>query len=683
MEKFSLKQNKKRFHSLLRTLLLFVLLVNSPVLSKAQLSNPGTLVTVNLGENDRVEDVLLSLTGGSLDSVHSITNMKIVGGKLTTSDFWFLTEHMLYGPENQGKGNLQRLDIAEVGSVYENTLSYDMLSSTALKELIVPNTVEILDGNAFMNSKIEYLTIGKNTREVCGSLFGYDVNPSKYYSAFANMNYLKKVFVAEGNTHFKAIDGVLYSSDGKTLYAFPATHEKVEFTIPQDVKELAPCSFMGDNLRKIDLGSVEIVGANAFSNFHNLEEIIWGNNLKIIGPMAFNRIIIDGTETHIDKNRRNIVLPEGLEYIGREAFYPSLGIETMTLPSSIKTIGNGAFAGDGLYYSNLIKLDLSKCKELKAIPEQMCYYVNTLTDILWPQDGVLTDIGYGAFLSCSALKKVNLPASVENIGQMAFFMYDEIHPTMLEEVRLGKNVKKIEANAFGKLLGLKRFFIDAVTPPAVDEEGPTFVYTPVGDAVLYVPASSVEQYKVAQDFSKFGQIVGFDSFERTETGMGLNLNAFKNATHLKNIYLPKNTEYVEEGAFEGCTMLENVYIAPSTPDYFGENAFPDQEGTTIWVSNQEMKSKLDGQFGFQSTQVKVVESSGLHHIEKAQQCEIKINNHLLTVISHQATQLNIFSILGNKVVSTIIKENSPASFYLEEGIYLVTTNKESHKVIIK
>ena len=683
MEKFSLKQNKKRFHSLLRTLLLFVLLVNSPVLSKAQLSNPGTLVTVNLGENDRVEDVLLSLTGGSLDSVHSITNMKIVGGKLTTSDFWFHTEHMLYGPENQGKGNLQRLDIAEVGSVYENTLSYDMLSSTALKELIVPNTVEILDGNAFMNSKIEYLTIGKNTREVCGSLFGYDVNPSKYYSAFANMNYLKKVFVAEGNTHFKAIDGVLYSSDGKTLYAFPATHEKVEFTIPQDVKELAPCSFMGDNLRKIDLGSVEIVGANAFSNFHNLEEIIWGNKLKIIGPMAFNRIIIDGTETHIDKNRRNIVLPEGLEYIGREAFYPSLGIETMTLPSSIKTIGNGAFAGDGLYYSNLIKLDLSKCKELKAIPEQMCYYVNTLTDILWPQDGVLTDIGYGAFLSCSALKKVNLPASVENIGQMAFFMYDEIHPTMLEEVRLGKNVKKIEANAFGKLLALKRFFIDAVTPPAVDEEGPTFVYTPVGDAVLYVPASSVEQYKVAQDFSKFGQIVGFDSFERTETGMGLNLNAFKNATHLKNIYLPKNTEYVEEGAFEGCTMLENVYIAPSTPDYFGENAFPDQEGTTIWVSNQEMKSKLDGQFGFQSTQVKVVESSGLHHIEKAQQCEIKINNHLLTVISHQATQLNIFSILGNKVVSTIIKENSPASFYLEEGIYLVTTNKESHKVIIK
>ena len=38
--------------------------------------------------------------------------------------------------------------------------------------------------------------------------------------------------MAEGNTHYKSVDGALMTADGKKLIAYPSLSEQTSFTIP-------------------------------------------------------------------------------------------------------------------------------------------------------------------------------------------------------------------------------------------------------------------------------------------------------------------------------------------------------------------------------------------------------------------------------------------------------------------
>lgn len=649
--------------------------------SKAQVADPGPLVTVTLSGTEYLEDVMLAQVG-DYDKIHEVTNLKVVGGILSSSDIWFLTEHMAYDADNSGKGKLVRLDLSDVGRIGTNSVDAGVLSLIAVKELILPNTVQILDGNAFMNSKIEYLTLGRDTWKVCGSLFDEETDPKNYYSAFSNLNYLKKVFVAEGNTHFQSVDGILFDVKGEVLYAYPAARPDNEYTVPATVKEIAPCAFMGTNLDKIDFSNVEIIGGYAFANFASLQEIVWGNGLKYIAANAFSRALSSDLSTHSDESKRVISLPEGLLYIGKEAFVPTLGFERFELPSTLTYIGSAAFAGDGIYYSTLKTLDFSKCANLQVIPQQLCYYANQLKEIKWPENGVLHTIEYGAFFSCSGLRTLRLPESVETIGQMAFFMYDEINPSMLEEVRIGSKVKTIEANAFGKLYALKHFIIEASVPPVLDSEGPAFVYTPVRDNILYVPASAIDTYKNTDQYKRFGKIASVDSYDRTSTGMGLSIASFAGADSLQTIFLPKNTKYVEEEAFMNCPNLQNLFILSDSPEFFGNNAFPDRQHVVIWVVSSEMKERLDGQFAFRNTQVKVLDLDGIDNDATNAAVTVKVVDRRLVVTTQNKADINIYDLQGVRHAGNHHGTAATSTFDLRGGVYVVKVNQTASKVVI-
>lgn len=649
--------------------------------TKAQVVEPGPLVTVTLSNTDYLEDAMLAQVG-DYEKIHEVTNLKVIGGILSSSDIWFLTEHMAYDADNSGKGKLVRLDLSDVDNFGNNSIDAGVLSLIAVKELILPNIVEILDGNAFMNSKIEYLTIGRDTWKVCGALFAEDTDPKNYYSAFANLNYLKKVFVAEGNKHFKAVDGILFDAKGEVLYAYPAARQGNEYTIPATVKEIAPCAFMGTKLDKIDFSNVEIIGGYAFTNFASLRDIQWGKGLKYIAANAFSRTLSSELNTHLDDNKRIISLPEGLLYIGKEAFLPTIGFESFELPSTLVYLGSAAFAGDGIYYSTLKTLDFSKCTNLEVIPQQLCYYANQLKEIKWPEEGVLHTIEYGAFFSCSGLRTLQLPESVETIGQMAFFMYDQINPSMLEEVRIGSKVKTIEANAFGGLYALKRFFIEASVPPALDSEGPAFVYTPIRDNILYVPAAAVDTYKNTDQYKNFGKITSLDTYERTSSGMGVPIMSFSGADKLKTIFIPKNTKYIEEDAFMNCTNLQNLFIPSDSPEFFGINAFPDQQKLVIWVASEKMKAKIDGQFAFSHTQVKVIDEDGTDNSAAIASITMKVVDGSLLVTTQDAADIDVYDLQGAHLASRHHDKASTSTFVLGGGVYLVKVNQTASKVVI-
>lgn len=90
---------------------------------------------------------------------------------------------------------------------------------------------------------------------------------------------------------------------------------------------------------------------------------------------------------------KKIVVEDGVTSIGSYAFSFDLSVTDVTLPSSLKTIGNDAFWG--------------------------CY---GLTSVVIPEG--VTTIGAYAFEQCSAIKTITVPASATKFGDRAFITWE-------------------------------------------------------------------------------------------------------------------------------------------------------------------------------------------------------------------------------------------------------------------
>lgn len=75
----------------------------------------------------------------------------------------------------------------------------------------------------------------------------------------------------------------------------------------------------------------------AFSNDENLEIVVCGAGLEIIGTAAFFG----------NSSLREVVLNDGLKEIGEDAFFTCENLESVTIPESVEVIGNLAFCKDG------------------------------------------------------------------------------------------------------------------------------------------------------------------------------------------------------------------------------------------------------------------------------------------------------------------------------------------------
>lgn len=153
------------------------------------------------------------------------------------------------------------------------------------------------------------------------------------------------------------------------------------------------------------------------------------------------------------------------------------GLTSLTLPASLKVIGQGALAGN-LFESITIPEGVTTiesdafygCSNLKSIslPESVISLgENIFTDCSSLQSATIlspiTSLPLGTFLRCTALESVELPASLQSIGSQAF-----AGCTALTAIEFPASLKSIDSLAFAAA-GLTELTIPAGVSSIGDE----------------------------------------------------------------------------------------------------------------------------------------------------------------------------------------------------------------------
>ena len=160
-----------------------------------------------------------------------------------------------------------------------------------------------------------------------------------------------------------------------------------------------------------------------------LNSVSLPNSLKTIGETGFT-----------GNKLKTIILPSNLESIGNTAFSINNLEGELVISDSVKNIGDYAFDDEtvdceGISDQNLLKV----CQSLEGVK-------NNITSLKFTDNSKIETIGSGAFRG-NSLTTVTLPKSIKSIGQNAFDC-----PTLTSAIiKADKANVKLFNNAFGSI----------------------------------------------------------------------------------------------------------------------------------------------------------------------------------------------------------------------------------------
>jgi hypothetical protein len=224
----------------------------------------------------------------------------------------------------------------EIPSSITSIGSYAFSNCNSLTSIEIPDSVASVGDYAFYGcDALTSMEIPKNVE----SIGNYALS---YCASIANIN------VRSDNANYKSIDGNLYSKDGATLIQYAIGKTDTTFNISENVTSIGACAFFGCE----KLASITVDSNNA--------------NYKSIDGNLYSK---DGTTL--------------IQYaVGKTDM-------AFSIPNSVTSIGEYAFAGCGL-----------------------------LTSIIIPDS--VTSIGDYAFRYCDSLVRIVIPNNVANMGTAVF-----------------------------------------------------------------------------------------------------------------------------------------------------------------------------------------------------------------------------------------------------------------------
>ena len=288
-------------------------------------------------------------------------------------------------------------------------------------------------------------------------------------------------------------------------------------------------AYLCKNMSKIETivlpPSVHSLGVAAFMNCSKLKSINLPVTQKTLptsfleGCTSLESIELPTTLTTINQDAfygctklANVNLHEGLEAIYQRAFY-NCALTSVTIPSTMTSIGSGAFKGNPLTSVTWLPANCSigtdtdapfyNCTDITSftfgdqvekIPAYLCKNMSKLEAVIIPES--VKSIGLSAFMNCSKLTSFEFP---EGVVTVATSILEGC--IGLKTLIIPSSVSTINQDAFYNCSKLEAIYNHATTPQAITQR--TVNNVDKANCSLYVPAKAYGAYVAADVWREF------------------------------------------------------------------------------------------------------------------------------------------------------------------------------------
>ena len=371
-------------------------------------------------------------------------------------------------------------------------------------------------------------------------------------------------------------DGKNYPVTSIADSAFYINLRLEEVTIPNSVTTIGNEAFSWSNLKEVTIpNSVTTIGDGAFEGCTSLQKVIWNarnaQDCSYSSPFSGCGVTdfvfgeeVEHIPAYLCNNLRllnTIVIPNSVTTIGNGAFAWCRGLTTVTIGNSVTTIGYRVFAScTGL-------TEVSIPNSITTIGEKAFNGCTGLTEITIPNS--VTDIGNLAFAGCTGLTEVSIPNSITTIREKAFASC-----TGLTEITIPNSVTDIGNLAFAGCTGLTEVSI----PNSV---------TNIGSSA-FEDCTELKTVTIGNSVTTIGDGAFYSCTGLTEVSIPNSVTtigdgAFDSCTGLTKVTIPNSVTIIANNAFNGCAQMESVTIGEKV-ESIGESAFAKCDNLTAVIS---------------------------------------------------------------------------------------------------
>lgn len=369
--------------------------------------------------------------------------------------------------------------------------------------------------------------------------------------AFINQNNLISFDVADDNTVYCDVDGVLFDKAKRTLIQYPAKKTQESYTIPDSVAVINNHAFYNCTaLTTIAIpDGVTTIGGYAFRYCNNLTTAILPDSVTKIGTGVFydtsyfmrslnwdNGVLYNGKHLIDVKSSTSgsYRIREGTLTIADDAFDGCSSINSVTLPASILSVegaglgGCSALAAIYVEEGNAFYCDVGGVLYNKEKTTLIMCPVGKLANTVLIPDTVTT-IESGAFSWNDNLTEMTIPDSVTTIGEWAFY-----YCRNLATVTFGNGVSHIGLRAFAGC-----DITSVIIPNSVT----------VIDELAFAWCYELRTVVIGKNVTIIGE------------------KAFSGDEKLKSVTIPAAVTTIGPGAFGGCVKMTAIEVADDNTAY--------------------------------------------------------------------------------------------------------------------
>ena len=510
--------------------------------------------------------------------------------------------------------------------------NYAFQDCPSLTSVTIGNSVTSIGYRAFENcSSLTSMTIPNSVTSIgeaafsgCSSLTSVTIPNSVTSigsSAFSRCSSLSSITIPNsvtsiGSSAFEGcskITSVTWNAKNCNSYNFGSQVASFEFGNEVEVIPNSLCEGM-EKLTSITIpNSVTSIGRSAFLGCSSLTSITIPNSVTSIGESAF----------HSCSGLTSITIPNSVTSIGRSAFNGCTSLTSVTIPNSVTSIGIYAFyncssltsvEAPAIFFEINEEYWVYITKSLQKVvvnsgelSENALAVINRSYKTLQSLDlsGVTnTEFADEAFKGCYNLKSLVLPSTLTRVSYM---MVAEC--VYLENINIPATVEEIGDRAFEDCRSIQTITFSGAVPASV-----------LGQANAPMAGTSALKKIGNWAFYNAHQLQNLEIPEGvTEIGDG----AFYGCTYMEELTLPASVQSIGDNCFALCSKLTKIKCAAVVPPAIQAKTFYEVKRQIPVYVPDEAVANYKGDMYWQEFNIQAASQQDSQGIENVQGDEVQ------------------------------------------------------------